>query len=213
MPKALGKPSAFFNLTNRPDRLYLKPSDWTVNFMAKKAPAQTREKLLQAAAQIVIASGNTQFTLEQVALTAQVSKGGLLHHFPTKLELLSGLMTQLTQTFELRLQTALELEPKRKRGRFARAYIRASFEPEADELELTNALANVIVHFPELIDQLRQEFAFIDKNFTKDGLSEARATLIRLACDGLWFSELLGVDTIEEPRRLSLLTELLELTK
>ena len=181
--------------------------------MSKKSPAETKEKLLQAAAQIVIASGNTQFTLEQVALTAQVSKGGLLHHFPTKLELLSGLMTQLTQTFELRLQAALELEPKRKRGRFARAYIRASFEPEADELELTNALANMIVHFPELIDQLRQEFAFIDKNFTKDGLPEARATLIRLACDGLWFSELLGVDTIEKPRRSSLLTELLELTK
>ena len=181
--------------------------------MAKKAPIETKEKLLQAAAQIVISSGNTQFTLEQVAQVANVSKGGLLHHFPTKLELLSGLMTQLTQTFERRLQSVLELEPKRKRGRFARAYIRASFEPEQGELELTNALANVIVHFPELIDQLRQEFAFIDKNFTKDGLPEARATLIRLACDGLWFSELLGVDTIQEPRRSGLLSELLELSQ
>jgi AcrR family transcriptional regulator len=180
--------------------------------MAKKSPIETKEKLLQAAAQIVIASGNTQFTLEQVAQIANVSKGGLLHHFPTKLELLSGLMTQLTQTFEVRLQAALELEPKRKRGRFARAYIRASFEPEADELELTNALANVIVHFPELIDQLRQEFAFIEKQFSKDGLIEARATLIRLACDGLWFSELLGVEVIEEPRRSNLLKELMELT-
>jgi AcrR family transcriptional regulator len=181
--------------------------------MAKKSPAETKEKLLQATAQIVIASGNTQFTLEQVALTANVSKGGLLHHFPTKLELLSGLMTQLTQTFEIRLQAALELEPKRKRGRFARAYIRASFEPETDELELTSALANVIVTHPELIDQLHQEFAFIEQQFSKDGLSEARATLIRLACDGLWFSELLGVGIVEEPRRSSLLSELMELTK
>jgi AcrR family transcriptional regulator len=181
--------------------------------MAKKAPAETREKLLQAAAQIVIDSGNTQFTLEQVAQAASVSKGGLLHHFPTKLELLSNLMTQLTQTFEVRLQTALEAEPKRKRGRFARAYIRASFEPEPNELELTNALANVIVQFPELIDQLHQEFAFIEQQFSKDGLTEARATLIRLACDGLWFSELLGIEVIQEPRRSSLLAELMELTK
>lgn len=181
--------------------------------MPKKSPIETREKLLQAAAQIVIDSGNTQFTLERVAQEAQVSKGGLLHHFPTKLELLSGLMTQLTQIFEVRLQAALELEPKRKRGCFARAYIHASFQPESDELELTNALANVIVHFPELIDQLRQEFAFIEKQFAKDGLSEARATLIRLACDGLWFSELLGIEKVEEPQRSSLLKELLELTK
>jgi AcrR family transcriptional regulator len=181
--------------------------------MAKKSPIETKEKLLQAAAQLVISSGNTQFTLEQVALTANVSKGGLLHHFPTKLELLSGLMSQLTHTFEVRLQTALELEPKRKRGRWARAYIRASFEPEADEIELTSALANVIINYPELIDQLRQEFGFIEECFTKDDLSEARATLIRLACDGLWFSELLGVGIVEEPRRSSLLKELMELTK
>ena len=181
--------------------------------MPKKAPAETREKLLQAAAQIVISSGNTQFTLEQVALEAQVSKGGLLHHFPTKLELLSGLMTQLTHTFEVRLQRALETEPKAKRGRWARAYIRASFEPEADEIELTSALASVISNFPELIDQLRQEFAFIENCFSKDGLSESRATLVRLACDGLWFSELLGVGIVEEPRRSSLMNELIELTK
>ncbi len=181
--------------------------------MAKKSPIETKEKLLQAAAQIVIAHGNTQFTLEQVAMEAHVSKGGLLHHFPTKLELLSALMTQLTQTFEMRLQAALEAEPKRKRGRFARAYIRASFEPEPDELELSSALAQVIISYPELIEQLRQEFAFIEKKFAIDGLSDARATLIRLACDGLWFSELLGVELIEEPRRSGLLSELLELSK
>ena len=181
--------------------------------MAKKAPTETREKLLQAAAQLVISSGNTQFTLEQVALEAHVSKGGLLHHFPTKLELLSGLMTQLTHTFEVRLQHALEAEKVAKRGRWARAYIRASFEPEPDEIELTSALAGVIANFPELIDQLRQEFAFIENCFAKDGLSEARATLIRLACDGLWFSELLGTEIIEEPRRSSLFNELMELTK
>jgi AcrR family transcriptional regulator len=179
--------------------------------MAKKAPAETREKILQAATQIVISS--TQFTLEQVALEAQVSKGGLLHHFPTKLELLSGLMTQLTQAFELRLQGALEFEPKAKRGRWARAYIRASFEPAANEIELTSALANVIINHPELIDQLRQEFAFIEQSFAKDGLTEARATMIRLACDGLWLSDLLGAGTIQEPRRSRLLKELMELTQ
>jgi AcrR family transcriptional regulator len=179
--------------------------------MPKKAPAETREKILQAAAQLVISS--TQFTLEQVALEAQVSKGGLLHHFPTKHELLSGLMTQLTQAFELRLQQALEQEQEVKRGRWARAYIRASFEPAENEIELTNALANVIINHPELIDQLRQEFAFIEKSFAKDGLTEARATMIRLACDGLWLSELLNVGIVEQPRRSRLLKELLELTK
>ena len=179
--------------------------------MPKKAPAETREKILQAAAQLVLSS--KQFTLEQVALEAKISKGGLLHHFPTKLELLSGLMTQLTHAFESRLQQALEAEKPARHGRWARAYIRASFEPAANEIELTSALANVIINHPELIDQLRQEFAFIEKSFAKDGLSQARATMIRLACDGLWLSELLNVGIVEEPRRSRLFKELIELTK
>ena len=51
--------------------------------MSKKTPIETREKLVRAAAQLVISKGIARVTLEQVALDAGVSKGGLLHHFPT----------------------------------------------------------------------------------------------------------------------------------
>jgi AcrR family transcriptional regulator len=181
--------------------------------MSKKNPIETREKLIQAAAQLVISKGINRVTLEQVALLAGVSKGGLLHHFPTKQALLSGLMEQIGRVFKARLEKFMGLETSDQPGRLARAYIRASFEYETDELQLTNAIAQVVSEFPELLLELQAEFAQLDQEMQKDGLPAARAIVIRLACDGLWFSELIGVASLQEPLRSQMLEELIAMTK
>ena len=181
--------------------------------MSKKTPIETREKLVQAAAQLVISKGITRVTLEQVALEAGVSKGGLLHHFPTKQALLNGLIEQVGQVFKARLEKYMALETPLQPGRLARAYIRASFEYETDELQLTNAIAKVVSEFPELLQELQTDFAQLDQEMQQDGLPAARALVIRLACDGLWFSELIGVSSLQESLRSQMLEELLEMTR
>jgi AcrR family transcriptional regulator len=181
--------------------------------MSKKKPIETREKLVQAAAKLVVLNGINRLTLEQVAFLAGVSKGGLLHHFPTKQALLSGLMDQLGKVFKARLEKYMALEMLAQPGRLARAYIRASFEYEADELQLTNAIATVVGEYPELLEVLQQEFAQLDQEMQADGLPAARAIVIRLACDGLWFSELIGVSSLQEPLRTQMLEELIAMTK
>jgi AcrR family transcriptional regulator len=181
--------------------------------MSKKNPIETREKLIQAAAQLVMVNGINRVTLEQVALEAGVSKGGLLHHFPNKQALLSGLMEQVGRVFKARLEKFMGFETSDQPGRLARAYIRASFEYEADELQLTNAIAQVVSEFPELLLELQEEFAQLDQEMQSDGLPAARAIVIRLACDGLWFSELIGVASLQEPLRSQMLEELIAMTK
>jgi AcrR family transcriptional regulator len=181
--------------------------------MSKKTPIETREKLIHAAAQLVISNGINRVTLEQVALEAGLSKGGLLHHFPTKQALLSGLMAQVGKVFKGRLEKYMGLESSYQPGRLARAYIRASFEYEPDELQLTNAIAKVVSEFPELLAELQAEFAQLDQEMQLDGLPAARAIVIRLACDGLWFSELIGMTSLQEPLRSQMLEELIALTE
>lgn len=66
--------------------------------MTRKTPEQTRNKLLEAAAHIILTQGAAHLTLDQVAQAAGISKGGLLHHFPTKEALLIGL---LQRSFDL----------------------------------------------------------------------------------------------------------------
>jgi AcrR family transcriptional regulator len=181
--------------------------------MPKKNPIETREKLVQAAAQLVVSKGINRVTLEQVALEAGVSKGGLLHHFPTKQALLNGLMEQVGKVFKARLEKFMALETSDQPGRLARAYIRASFEYEADELQLTNAIAKVVSEFPELLLELQEEFVQLDQEMQSDGLPAARAIVIRLACDGLWFSELIGMSSLQEPLRSQMLEELIAMTR
>ena len=180
--------------------------------MSKKTPIETREKLVQAAAHLVLANGINRVTLEQIALEAGVSKGGLLHHFPTKQALLSGLMEQVGEVFGSRIQRHCAQEPVGQPGRLARAYIRASFEYEADELHLTNAIAKVVSEFPELIEELQGYFQQIDQDMQQDGLPAARATVIRLACDGLWLSELIGGASMDDELRKQMRDELLAMT-
>ena len=179
--------------------------------MSKKAPIQTKENLLSAAAKLITHHGANHLTLERVALEANVSKGGLLHHFPTKLELLTELVEQLARGFEADITRHLERDAAQP-GRWARAYIRATFESMPDEAALTNALAQIINTQPELLEPIKKSFEFAATRILDDGLPAARATAIRMACDGLWFSETTGISDLMPQLRAQLLEELISWT-
>lgn len=57
----------------------------------------TRTKLLDAAVQCLIEQGYAETTTSEVQLRAEVSRGTLLHHFPTKVELLVGAVRHLAE--------------------------------------------------------------------------------------------------------------------
>lgn len=55
-----------------------------------------RDKVLDAFEELLVTEGARAATLDAVAARAQVSKGGLLYHFPSKDALVEGLMERLT---------------------------------------------------------------------------------------------------------------------
>ncbi len=59
-------------------------------------PSQ-RERLLDAFEHLLVDDVGTAATLDAVAATAQVSKGGLLYHFPSKDALVDGLADRLRE--------------------------------------------------------------------------------------------------------------------
>jgi AcrR family transcriptional regulator len=56
----------------------------------------SRDRILDAYADLLISEGERGATLEAVAAKAEVSKGGLLYHFPSKDQLAVGLCDRLT---------------------------------------------------------------------------------------------------------------------
>jgi hypothetical protein len=122
-------------------------------------------------------------------------------------------MEQIGQIFLERLEGALTNEPEGTPGRWTRAYVNASFEYDPDELQLTTAIASAVTTDPKLIETLQGQFEWLDRQLEADGLPPARATLIRLACDGLWIAELLELSSVNDSQRSSLKDELMGLTR
>jgi AcrR family transcriptional regulator len=181
--------------------------------MTRKAPEQTREKLLQAATHVVLTQGRAHLTLDRVAAEAGISKGGLLHHFPTKESLLIGLMKHAFAIFDNRLQRHMAADISPRPGRWLRAYIRATFESAPEEDELTKALIILATSSPGLVDAKQAELQALFAHMELDGMAPARAWAVRLACDGLWIGELYGELPLDQPARAELEQELLRLAQ
>jgi AcrR family transcriptional regulator len=62
-------------------------------------PVPTRQKLLQAAAQVFLAHGLGGASMDLVRQQAGVSNGSLYHHFPTKSQLADALYAQTLRDF------------------------------------------------------------------------------------------------------------------
>src|ERR1051325_7095847 len=69
--------------------------------------ANSREKILAAAADVARESGPASLSLDAVASRAGVSKGGLLYNFPTKAKLMQGLVENFLNEFELALEARI----------------------------------------------------------------------------------------------------------
>ncbi len=97
--------------------------------------SETRARLVQAALSTLRERGPGRFTLDAVAAEAGISKGGLLHHFPSKGALAEAVLRYRLERFEARVQEYLEQEPAGS-GRWLRAYVRAAFDDEPVPIEL-----------------------------------------------------------------------------
>ncbi|WP_019585543.1 TetR/AcrR family transcriptional regulator [Deinococcus apachensis] len=175
-------------------------------------PELTRSTLLEAAGRVLQTQG-ASLSLDAVAREAGVSKGGLLHHYPSREALLSALALALVDRFRKRVAEAhaRELAHGGTPGAWLRAYIEVSFTPEAGEEALCAALAPLAGH-PDLIAGLREAQAFV-VGAEDDGLPIGRAHAIRLACDGLWLGPLTGMPDLSPGARAALHEELLTWTR
>lgn len=148
----------------------------------------TRRRLLDAAATVVRRKGPRALTLETVAAQAGLSKGGLLYHFATKDALVGALVEDWLDRFEAEV-----VEGTAERG-WARAYARACAEPRTAAERATDvALLVAIAGDPRGLEAVRKRYAAWQDRLVADAPDTVDATLVRLAADGLWFADLLGL--------------------
>src|SRR5262245_38168897 len=87
----------------------------------KRSPSvQLPHALLDAAEAVVARDGIARLTLDAVAAEVGMSKGGVLHHFPTKDALVEAMVVRCAESWRTTYTHAYELMPPGP-GRMARA--------------------------------------------------------------------------------------------
>ena len=159
----------------------------------------TKADLISAAARVIRRDGAQALTLDSVAADAGVSKGGLLYHFGSKRELLDGLVQQWLDEFQHDIDAAGPDFPK--------SYVKACDGAKAEEAGMLAAL----VADPAVLAKVRERYATWQDRIATEGGDPVEATVARLAADGLWLADLLGLAPPEGELRNEVMARLLEL--
>jgi AcrR family transcriptional regulator len=164
-----------------------------------------RERLLDAAERVVVESGATHLTLDAVAKSAGVSKGGLLYHFPSKEALLEGMLARHFQQVDAEITARLAGRGRKaSRADVFRERIRVLLELHPERPAIGAAMVAGSADNPEHNAVCRAEYRKLLDDFAKLPGGFERVALVMLATQGLLFSELLHLSpyTPEERSRL-----------
>ncbi len=163
----------------------------------------TKDRILDAAERIVLRDGVFHLTIEAVAAEASLSKGGVLYNFPTKDDLIRGMLHRLMHQFESEIAKHCEQDPDPV-GRQTRARIRAMFPEPTPQVQhcaqVGAAFLAAVATNPSLLEPMRDHFRNSEA-LVSDGLDPVTAAIASLAAEGLWLADLFGLSLPEDLRR------------
>lgn len=162
-----------------------------------------RDAVLDAAERVVGRDGVGSLTLDAVAAEAGVSKGGLLHHFPSKDRLIEGLVRRAAGSWQECFTSAYEAtEPGP--GRMVRALLGGCLSDTdcwTEQLRMTWSLVfTALAQNPALVEPMREVNQELRRLLAADGLPSGMDETVLAAIDGLWLNWVLGVTPLDKDR-------------
>lgn len=157
------------------------------------SPPSTRENIIDAAMAVVREQGVGKLTLDAAAKMAGLSKGGVLYHFKSKDDLISGMVQRMIESCE---SLSLEYYEAEADGpyRYARALVRTTFDPRGPASDpIGGALLAAVGVNPELLAPFHEKFQEWMEQVESDSPDPALSGLICLALDGYVFDRMLNL--------------------
>lgn len=159
----------------------------------RKDPTRIRGALLDAATAVIVRQGLARLTVDAVARTAGVTKGGLFHHFASKDELIRGVLGTMLAQAESHLAEVMAADPE-PYGRFTRAYLAGACDKQGPEAAASRSLCVAMLGDPALSGTWRDWVAAkVAEHAATD--DSTRCAMVRLAADGIWLASLDSADS------------------
>jgi AcrR family transcriptional regulator len=182
----------------------MPPSPFSGPIVAAASPeagASRVDLLLDAAEAVIVRDGIASLTLDAVAAEAKVSKGGLLHHFPSKDRLVEALVTRTAGNIRAHNAEACESVPAGP-GRMSRGLLAANLR-DLHEWCVTcqrgsAATFSALAHNPQLLAPMREAYAELHRRVAEDDLPEGIGDVVVAAIDGLWLNWVLGLIQVDQ---------------
>ncbi|MCF8011424.1 MAG: TetR/AcrR family transcriptional regulator [Clostridiales bacterium] len=169
-------------------------------------------RILEAAAHVIQNKGIFYLTLDAVAKEAEVSKGGLLYHFPSKEALVEGMVHHLIDTYIKRIRTSASND-NIDQGKWTRAFIQETFHQNQTSKEMNASLLAAVAVNPDLLEPMRKAYREWQQHIENDGIDPVKATILRLAVDGLWLSALFDLAPLNNDYQEDIVAALLQQTE
>jgi AcrR family transcriptional regulator len=167
--------------------------------------------IVDAAEDVVTEMGAAHMTLDAVAARAGVSKGGLLHHFPTKEALLEAMIGRLIETRERSRKKVLDELPEGP-ARELKAYILSGMFRDRKTVDRVGApILAALAHNPKLTEPIREIVKKRYAEIVSGGVEFGKAIILALATDGLLFHEVISLSPLTEEQRSKVIEELLRI--
>ena len=161
------------------------------------------EQLLKAAEAVIIQQGIAKLTIDAVAAEAGMSKGGLLHHFRTKDNLIEALVKRSAEQWRKSYWDAYERTSEGP-GRMTRGLLdHCLADPDkwADELRsVSSAIFAALAQDPRLLGPIQEIHTELHNILIQDGLPPGVSEAVFSAINGLWLSWVLGLAPLDQSR-------------
>lgn len=157
---------------------------------------------MESGIQVVMEVGLDKFTMEAVAKKANISKGGVLHHFPKKDILLEAMFKNCLGDFK----ESVVLEQKNKNVSSPIAYLFAalSAEPRKEYMQILKLLFQGALQSVRYQDLMRDWYhENVIDNIEQSSPKEVAAVLI---ADGLLLSHLSGAFVLSMTKKNQILS-------
>ncbi|MCC2248475.1 TetR/AcrR family transcriptional regulator [Virgibacillus sp. AGTR] len=170
-----------------------------------------REHILTSGTAFILENDFNSLTLDAVANHAGISKGGLLYHFPNKDALLKGLSDHIFEQFTNSFNKHAENDPNEK-GKWTRALIETSKWDLDNNAKLNIGIMAASMLNPDISEGLSKGYRYMQNKVEQDNLDPVTASIIRLAIDGIYYSEMLDMAPLDENLREKVIEKLIQMT-
>lgn len=161
----------------------------------------TRDALLDAAETVATSQGVARLTFDAVATEAGVSKGGLLHYFTNKDQLIEAMVVRAADGWRKCYMEAYASVPEGP-GRMVRGMLKHCFtDAETWTEQLRRSYGSVfaaLAQTPSLVEPMRTAYEELYRHIEADGLPPGVAEAIITAIDGLWLLWVLRLRPVDQ---------------